>query len=336
MDIIRGIAIIAVLLIHISATALNNAGNFAQEQLVIWINQMMRFAVPIFLVLSGWGLTISGKHNQKYTVFLKSKLSKILFWYLLWSVIYYAFNTKTFNLTTFAKDVFLGTSSYHLYYVPIIIVFYVIYPFFYNVFSNGFALLCFLLLTIISQCVGIFVGISFLNHPLNIFNWLFFFVFGVWLAKNFSGKVEWIKRQPILWVTLFILTGCILVIEVNVTIETLGISLSTTSTRPSVIIFSIVSLIAFISVNWNGMLKKTLINLASVSYGIYLSHVFVLIVFERLWGNLGFVLSGVVFIATSFIIVLAISYCISFAMDKLELCTKGTFNKKKVLSYSAK
>ena len=54
-DILRAFAILAVVLIHITAPLATDEDIFS-----IVLNQVSRFAVPVFFILSGWGLTATG------------------------------------------------------------------------------------------------------------------------------------------------------------------------------------------------------------------------------------------------------------------------------------
>src|SRR5699024_12452122 len=58
-DILRGFAIIGVVLIHITAPLATDGDVFS-----IIVNQMSRFAVPVFFFLSGWGLTAAKSYEK--------------------------------------------------------------------------------------------------------------------------------------------------------------------------------------------------------------------------------------------------------------------------------
>lgn len=59
----------------------------------IWgvlINQAFRFAVPVFFLLSGWGMAITNSYekNTNYIEFSHKKFNKIIPAYFIWNVIY--------------------------------------------------------------------------------------------------------------------------------------------------------------------------------------------------------------------------------------------------------
>lgn len=67
-DSLRGISVIGVILIHITSFTTIENGEVTYA-LSIFINQLARFAVPAFLILSGWGLSISNKLEHGYKFF---------------------------------------------------------------------------------------------------------------------------------------------------------------------------------------------------------------------------------------------------------------------------
>ncbi|NFE81275.1 acyltransferase family protein, partial [Clostridium sporogenes] len=60
MDILKSLSTLAVIMIHVSASAINNSQfdtNIYKFSLIL--NQLSRFSVPVFIFLSGMGLTLS-------------------------------------------------------------------------------------------------------------------------------------------------------------------------------------------------------------------------------------------------------------------------------------
>ncbi|MTK11052.1 MAG: acyltransferase, partial [Clostridiaceae bacterium] len=89
MDVIRAFAIIAVVLIHVSGIMMtgNNISSRTYNASMI-INQIARFSVPAFILISGIGLTLSYKKEQGYFKFLGRRFNKIIPSYILWCLIY--------------------------------------------------------------------------------------------------------------------------------------------------------------------------------------------------------------------------------------------------------
>ncbi len=135
IDVIKAVAILAVVLIHSISLSfqyfIRGQGNW---QLLIIIDQLTRFSVPMFVALSGFGLGIKNMEmGWKYGEFLKRRVVKLLPWYLFWSgVIYFYIRTSTewqyVEHFPVWKIIFLGKADYHLYFVPMIVSLYLLFP----------------------------------------------------------------------------------------------------------------------------------------------------------------------------------------------------------------
>src|SRR5690606_26499776 len=121
-------------------------------------------------------------------------ISKIIPLYLLWSIIYYIVSYETYSITDFLTGFVLG-HYYHLYYVPLIIFLYLVYPILKQCAKNFLGLLIVLFITILSHVADIVTGAEIFNNSLNIFNWLFYFVFGIWFAHNFEDKIKKLREK---------------------------------------------------------------------------------------------------------------------------------------------
>lgn len=128
VDILKIFACICVIVIHISA-ALVATGNTG----VIFINCMTRFAVPCFIFASGLILMVIYKdRDTPYLDFQKKRLNSVLAPYLTWAVIFLVVNIGVgafaFNARTVWNGIVWGNSSYHLYFMIIIIQLYLLFP----------------------------------------------------------------------------------------------------------------------------------------------------------------------------------------------------------------
>lgn len=332
MDVMRGIAIIAVILIHISSFAIDGSSNFLMGNIALFLNQLTRFAVPVFLMLSGWGLTVSKKYEMKYVPLLFNQISKVIFFYLMWNVIYYIVSFDSFSLFEMVKGMILGSTYYHLYYVPLIIFFYMIYPLIYRLAKLNSGLVIAFFITVFSQYADFIFKIEMLNSGVNVFNWLFFFVFGIWFANDLDSKVIFIKKHARILLLLFVMSVSIVFAEAYITFEALGKSLATTSMRPSVIILSTAFFIMVIALDWkNNMVRKYILKISKVSYGMYLSHALVLAVFNILWNENGFTPGSIIYIVSAFFIVTPVSYLIGNIMHSIER-TIVSIPKRKVVN----
>ncbi|OCT11906.1 hypothetical protein A8709_29015 [Paenibacillus pectinilyticus] len=138
IDIVRAIAIFAVLLIHSTSGATQLPIGTASQTLFFILNKASLFTVPLFIWISGLVLFYSyydrWEPGMTYVFWMK-RLQKILIPYMLWSIFYYMYNQIMFHGTVHIDMFYLlklllsGNASYHLYYIVIIVQFYVLFPF---------------------------------------------------------------------------------------------------------------------------------------------------------------------------------------------------------------
>ncbi|UKS24170.1 acyltransferase [Paenibacillus sp. HWE-109] len=137
IDIVRAIAILAVLLIHgTSGATLLPLGTVSQA-VFFTLNQASLFTVPLFIWISGVVLFYTYYDRWEpgmSRTFWTKRLRKILIPYVLWSIFYYLYNqfmfhgTIHFNVIYLLKLLLSGNASYHLYYMIIIVQFYLLFP----------------------------------------------------------------------------------------------------------------------------------------------------------------------------------------------------------------
>ena len=116
MDGLRAVAALAVVMIHVSAGRMNPVG--------VSCNQTARFAVPLFIMLSGYGHMHSWlQHSGQSAVqTAKRRLQRVLPAYLVWSVLYLAVDAVFGKPHAHPiKNILTGGSYVHLYYIFILV-----------------------------------------------------------------------------------------------------------------------------------------------------------------------------------------------------------------------
>jgi probable poly-beta-1,6-N-acetyl-D-glucosamine export protein len=130
----KGLAILAVLVIHIISSLPMQFGDYTG---LLIINQLARFSVPLFVFLSGYGLSQKYFHRSiTFATYFIYRLLKLLPLYVLWSVFIYVLiriyepwssAAEGYSLPT---ALLLGKADYQLYFVPMILVLYGLFPVF--------------------------------------------------------------------------------------------------------------------------------------------------------------------------------------------------------------
>ena len=133
IDVGKALGAVAVVLIHVSAYAMQNIKTFnSTYKVALILNQLSRFSVPIFVLLSGVGLGLSYKKNMGYLKFLKKRLGKLIPAYIFWGLIYLIIVNKNYNYALWPELFIKGDKIfYHLYFMPMIIKLYLIFPILY-------------------------------------------------------------------------------------------------------------------------------------------------------------------------------------------------------------
>ena len=135
---LRGFAILAVIMIHLTSGYLNYPSDCTTFFVFGIINRGLQFAVPLFLFLSAILLGYKHKDDKKINLpkFYLKRLSKVILALILWSIIYIGyynypiFNLNALNWETIKGYLLLGNASYHLYFIPIIVQLYLFFPLF--------------------------------------------------------------------------------------------------------------------------------------------------------------------------------------------------------------
>ena len=227
---LKGIAIILVLIIHIMSSFKESIFVGYDERyqvLAVFIDKICRFSVPLFVALSGYGL---GQRYFKKTLklgeFLSHRLWKLIPKYLLWCAIL-ILAVKLIPSWRSERPsppisllLLLGYADYHLYFVPMILQLYLLFPilrFFYNRWSN-LTLLFALLIQIIW-----FTTFSYQQKlPFNWYifaedreqylwatNWIVYFVLGMHLPKILSflnqKRLSWNLFLPLITIVVWII-----------------------------------------------------------------------------------------------------------------------------------
>ena len=205
IDSVRLIASLFVIFLHVPLENFN-------EEFAVHIRLLSRWAVPVFLMFSGYFVSLKVKKNDAYFL---SYITKLLGIILISTLIYVPYALSNVGLGYFIYKfdwIFLG-ASYHLWFLSALIFSTLVYMFFYmNKFERILDLfsifLLFFFVTIMDY--GYLFGITINQNVPLLFLSIFFFNFGTHLKQLFSNTL----KSKLISILLLITGVCIQEIEI--------------------------------------------------------------------------------------------------------------------------
>ena len=294
IDFARVIAMISVITIHVTSNFINYKSNisFLGMNIAFILNQLSRFAVPLFILLSGISCGLK-KPYAGTRRFLRGRLIKIGIPYLIWSIMYSLYNShidlSAWSFTFFLKSLLLGQAAPHLYFIVIIMQLYVLFPVLKKWVENSpyKSLLVSFIISYGIQKLYYFLKFDFNLIPQSIHpylwvllpTWLFYFVMGLILTDDRLIYIRRIASQNALTMLLItLLFAWIYTIESNVTGSLDSIKAPLNIYAPLIFVSSFSA--------WKYIGRFRIVRLltrflAKHSLTIYFEHVFVLYFFRR-------------------------------------------------------
>ncbi|WP_339206410.1 acyltransferase [Paenibacillus sp. FSL K6-3182] len=343
LDFIKGISIIAVILIHTTAILISQETDEFSQITGIIINQISRFCVPAFLFVAGI-LAYNSLLKISFISFMKKRIVEIIIPFIFWSTIGLLV-WGDISIRNVIITFIFGFGPFHqLYYIPALFQMYLISPFRSKILKSNFSIIVLFILTIL---LFSFYQISSLNlfglkesSTINLvfltafFSWIFYFSLGLAVGKNYQKVRDVISGFSFRKIIIFLIISISLVLldsyyNWSFTGEIKSSLLS--YFRPVVLIYSISVILFLLKL---GILKnqKIIISINDKSFGIYLTHIFVLNIFQLVTNGIFFRnLLGTIF---SSLIILVLSFYLCLLLEKLPFrsITLGrSMIKKKVL-----
>lgn len=334
IDVLRIISILAVIFIHTTTKTLQVSMH--DLEIIPWtlfLNQIFRFAVPLFFMISGFVLELNFHLHESYLTYLKKRINRIFIPYVFWSLIYYFF-VYTKHAENFFQALLSGDASYQLYFIPALLIFYLIFPFihnFYKFLNSKWITLIFGLIELSLLYYDYYVVPLRIFYPIRI-ALLNYFVFygGIVLANNKERFISFVSK----WKLIFLFGT--LIFAYYVFYEGQSIYLKThnylsfySQWRPSVLIYTFLLAGFLYNIFNRNIIRISIIKtLSRLSFFVFFIHVIIL---EVIWDGVG----KNIFLLTHgsiaeklwydpllFIVVTVISFSIAFVAHRIPKLSK--------------
>lgn len=133
-DMLRIIAIIGVVIIHVTAPTIGIYNMIGEERFwwtANFMNAAFRWSVPVFVMISGM-LLLRPDRTETTLAFYRRRLGAVLVPFLIWSFIYYLWGIRhdlqQFEWISFVRGLLANGIYYHLWFIYMLIVLYMIVP----------------------------------------------------------------------------------------------------------------------------------------------------------------------------------------------------------------
>lgn len=279
LQFLRGVALGAVVLIHVLATC------FEYADLIV-VRPFLNFSVALFVFLSGY-LTPAAKCAD-LRGFYSRRVGKILWPYLLWSFFYLAVSHRLQPLTV-CKALLIGGSSAQLYYLVVYLQLVLLTPLLHRWLARGgaprIALWCVTPLCLVVRYALTFAGLPSANIRAFCGTWLAYYLFGLEWKDRFA---PWLQRHGvgIRRLALLVAAGICLQWLEGVAWHMWGNDeLAITHMRFSALFTSLVLAAWLMSFSERGRSRlaacRPLVVLGDLSFGVYLCHMAAI----KLWAH---------------------------------------------------
>lgn len=354
VQILRGISFLAIVMQH--ALAIFAFYPNLQKSDTVLLSSLLalsRYAVPMFVFITGMVLFYNYSDGLNYPSFIKKRIKDILVPYFLWACIFYIIFhfSSGFSLegaAAFLKAIFNGTACYHLWYIIMIFQFYLLLPLFIFIIkdrkyvpSKLFLPVTFLLYAGLLWASSYYIPTvsGSVNQPVikavlayrdrNFLLWFFYFIMGAFagmyidLWKRLVFKVRNINIFFYLGCLGFAVYKMLRTVTLNPSGQGYTINFNASAPlEPFASIFAVSAIILLFYIAQKISEKKNLFhrlfyNIGKYSFGSYLIHPLILSLIGFAFSKLGILTYIPVRIVLYFVICSGLSYLLTVFFAKL-------------------
>ena len=341
IDALRVIAILAVIAIHITTKTLATLNfNLSAVPFSFFINQTARFAVPLFILISGFVLELNNKSSLSYVDFFKKRASRIVIPFIFWSAVYFIIAPE-YGISNLFSSYFLsiliqGMASYHLYFIPTLILFYLAFPIlhsFMRFLKNPLILTLILSIQTYILSIDYYVKTINIQYDLRIALLSFsMFIVGM-VASHYKDEIYvFTKKYFYLFLTLFLLLlPTVYFHSRNLILATHNSKYMYSQYHPLNYFYTLVlAAVFYVILEKTQFLRKIFISLSKLSFFVFFIHVLIqyilwdntVLFFIKIYGKQ--ILTNIWFDPFMFSAVAIISFTLAYLVHKIPNAYKIT------------
>lgn len=279
-DQLRGIAIIAIVAIHITSVIIDKSFTNTFNFYFLFIyRQLLNFAIPLFLFISGYFMAKKDVSSVgKYKTFILSQAKKIIIPYVIFTSLFILvdyYSGENITVKSVLLNFLTGNVISPYFFIILILQYYLLLPLLQKI--NNIKGLTFSIVINILYFFALYIYRINLNQDIpNLYYalifpaWLFFYQYGL-----YSGKYG-LPKKSVIWIWFLILSIILILIESMIWFkEKHLVSFAISQLRVSSFIYSF--FLINILVSYKFFKIKFLSKIGLVSFGIYLTHMFLLV-----------------------------------------------------------
>lgn len=309
-DALRGIAIIAVVAIHVNSFIFNSDNLNS----VLLYRQSLNFAVPSFLFISGYFVS-SQKIDSfaEYKRFLTHRLNQVVIPYLFWSILILLIGstiTHVFDIKKIILKLLTGGALTPYYFIILIIQFYILTPIFQRINKNLYGLISILFINVLSLSFSYITRLyyspifsSLAVYAMPFYMWIIFYELGVLYRTFDKHKIS--KRGAIL-ITLSISFSLIMsLFEAKyIVLKYDNLGSASSAVKFSSFLYAGCFIVGFLYIRQKvNKWPNIIVSLGNYSFGIYLIHMLVIYAITIFFKNVvGGILSQIMVVFVTLII----------------------------------
>ncbi len=333
-DILRIIAVFAVIMLHVSASRFWVSFPSYEWEVLNVYDSLSRWGVPIFVMISGALFLDSNKPFSIKKLYGKN-IVRILCALVFWSVIYQLYRTNAdTTLWQFVSGVIKG--PVHLWFLKMLLGLYVVIPVLRLIVVDRKIELYFLIIAFLTAfIIPLFIRIiGYYDPQLNVAATKLVNTIGLDIASGYTGYFVLGHYLSTLYLKhirkVFYCMGFLSFFSVMV----LTSVISHYFNYPKVVLydnlipltlFEAIAVVCFVSYNVGRVSNRfhmLIVNLSKMSFGIYLIHILIIKIADDRFGINSSVFNPVIFVPCFSIIVFVISKCIVWILSRIPVLNR--------------